>query len=145
MEYRKLGRTGLTVSAVSLGCEHLQGKDYETIKSVIDAALDGGINFLDVFMSEPNVRTNIGKALAGRREQVIIQGHIGACWSEGQYKVSRDLAECVDAFLNYYIGNRIEGRLDAHREADFHNSAEDFLIDGDFPQLKLFCALIFHK
>lgn len=98
MEYRTLGRTGMTVSAVSLGCEHLQGKDYETIKSVIDAALDGGINFLDVFMSEPNVRTNIGKALAGRREQVIIQGHIGACWSEGQYKVSRDLAECVDAF-----------------------------------------------
>ena len=98
MEYRTLGRTGMTVSAVSLGCEHLQGKDYETIKSVIDTALDGGINFLDVFMSEPNVRTNIGKALAGRREQVIIQGHIGACWSEGQYKVSRDLAECVDAF-----------------------------------------------
>lgn len=98
MEYRKLGRTGMTVSAVSLGCEHLQGKDYETIKSVIDAALDGGINFLDVFMSEPNVRTNIGKALAGRREQVIIQGHIGACWSEGQYKVSRDITECIDAF-----------------------------------------------
>lgn len=98
MEYRKLGRTGMTVSAVSLGCEHLQGKDYETIKTVIDAALDAGINFLDVFMSEPNVRTDIGRALAGRRESVIIQGHIGSCWADGQYKVSRDLQECIEGF-----------------------------------------------
>ena len=67
MEYRKLGRTGMTVSAVSLGCEHMQGKDYSVIKPVIDAALDAGINYLDVFMSEPQVRTDIGRALAGRR------------------------------------------------------------------------------
>lgn len=98
MEYRKLGRTGMTVSAVSLGCEHLQGKDYDTVKTVIDAALDGGINFLDVFMSEPEVRTNIGKALKGRREKVIIQGHIGSCWVDGQYKVSRDINECITGF-----------------------------------------------
>lgn len=98
MEYRKLGRTGMMVSAISLGCEHLQGKDYETVKTVIDAALDGGINFMDVFMSEPQVRTDIGKALEGRREQVIIQGHIGSCWVDGQYKVSRDMNEITVAF-----------------------------------------------
>lgn len=98
MEYRKLGRTGITVSEISLGCEHLQGKDYETVKSVIDTAIEEGINFLDVFMSEPNVRTNIGKALEGRREGVAIQGHIGACWVGGQYKVSRDIKECTEAF-----------------------------------------------
>lgn len=98
MEYRKLGKTGITVSAVSLGCEHLQGKDYETVETVINAALDAGINFLDVFMSEPQVRSNIGKVLEGRREKVIIQGHIGSCWVDGQYKVSRDMDEVVPAF-----------------------------------------------
>ena len=98
MKYRKLGRTDMVVSEISLGCEHLQGKDYELIKSVIDAALDAGVNFLDVFMSEPNVRTNIGKALAGRRDKVMIQGHIGSCWVNGQYKVSRDINECVTYF-----------------------------------------------
>ncbi|MBE6614795.1 MAG: aldo/keto reductase [Ruminococcaceae bacterium] len=98
MQYRKLGRTGMLVSEISLGCEHLQGKDYALVKSVIDAALDAGINFLDVFMSEPNVRTNIGRALEGRREKVIIQGHIGSCWVDGQYKVSRDIGECVTYF-----------------------------------------------
>ncbi len=98
MQYRKMGRTGMMVSEISLGCEHLQGKDYALVKTVIDAALDAGINFLDVFMSEPGVRTNIGKALAGRRENVIIQGHIGSCWVDGQYKVSRDIGECVTYF-----------------------------------------------
>lgn len=98
MEYRKLGRTGMTVSAISLGCEHLQGKDYETVKSVIDAALEAGVNFLDVFMSEPNVRTNIGRALAGRRDKVMLQGHIGSCWLNGQYTVSRSMDECRAGF-----------------------------------------------
>jgi len=98
MNYRTLGRTGMNVSEISLGCEHLQGKDYQTVKTVIDAAIDGGINYMDVFMSEPCVRTNIGKALEGRRDKVIIQGHIGSCHVDGQYKVSRDMDECVTAF-----------------------------------------------
>ncbi len=98
MNYRKLGKTGMTVSEISLGCEHLQGKDYALIRQVLDAAIDAGINYIDVFMSEPNVRSNIGKALAGRRDKVMIQGHIGSCWVDGQYKVSRDLAECRFAF-----------------------------------------------
>ena len=98
MKYRTLGRTGMTVSEISLGCEHLQWKDYETVKTVIDGALDIGINYMDVFMSEPIVRSNIGKALKGRREKVMIQGHIGSCWVDGQYKVSRDIDECVHDF-----------------------------------------------
>ncbi len=88
----------MLVSEISLGCEHLQGKSYELIKEVLDVAIDAGINYIDVFMSEPNVRSNIGKALAGRRDQVMIQGHIGSCWVDGQYKVSRDINECVTAF-----------------------------------------------
>ena len=84
----------MTVSEISLGCEHLQGKSYETVKSVIDRARMAGVNFLDVFMSEPQVRTDIGRALAGKRQSVMIQGHIGACWVNGQYQVSRDLEKC---------------------------------------------------
>lgn len=98
MKYRTLGKTGMTVSEISLGCEHLQGKPYETVRAVIDAAIDAGINYMDVFMSEPHVRTNIGRALEGRRDRVMIQGHIGSCWIDGQYTVSRDLDECKRGF-----------------------------------------------
>ena len=98
MKYNKLGKTNLSVSEIGLGCEHLQGKDYSVIKTTIEKAIANGINILDVFMSEPDVRTNIGNVLDGQREKVIIQGHIGAIWKDGQYTLSRDLNECKQAF-----------------------------------------------
>ena len=70
MKYNALGKTGLLVSEVGLGCEFLQGKSEAVVREVLDAALAKGVNIIDVFMSEPEVRTNIGKALAGRRDQV---------------------------------------------------------------------------
>jgi predicted aldo/keto reductase-like oxidoreductase len=85
MKYIPLGASGLTVSEVGLGCEHLQDKPLEQIQSVLDEALKQGINIMDVFMSQPQVRIDIGKALAGRRERMMIQGHIGAGWVDGQY------------------------------------------------------------
>ena len=91
MKYRKLGRTGMVCSEISLGCEHLQGKSLETVQTVVEKARMAGVNLLDVFMSEPNVRTYIGKALEGKRKTVMIQGHIGACWADGQYQVLREL------------------------------------------------------
>lgn len=94
MNMRALGRTGLMASEVGLGCEHLQGKPAEQVSAVISAALDAGINYMDVFMSEPEVRSNIGAALRGRRERVMLQGHIGSVWQDGQYARSRDADAC---------------------------------------------------
>jgi uncharacterized protein len=94
VKYRKLGKTGMSVSEVGFGGEHLEKMEYEQVKPVIDAVIDAGINIIDVFMPEPNVRTNIGKALAGRREKVFIQGHLGVGWIDGQYAHTRDLELC---------------------------------------------------
>ena len=83
MKMRPLGKTGIMVSEIGLGCEHLQGKPYEQIKSVLDAAEERGINAMDTFMSQMEVRRDIGRALKGRRERFIIQGHIGSVWTDG--------------------------------------------------------------
>lgn len=74
MRQRLLPKAGFSVSELGLGCEHLQGKDEGLIREVVGAALDGGINILDLFMSEPNVRANIGRALGNRRDRVAVQG-----------------------------------------------------------------------
>ncbi len=108
MNYRELGNTGMKVSEIGLGCEHLENQNYEVIESVIDAALAGGINIMDVFMSQPQVRTDIGKALEGRREQVILQGHIGSRWKDGQYGRSRELEECKFFFEDFLTRMRTD-------------------------------------
>lgn len=101
MKYRPLGKSGISVSEVGLGCEHMQGMAYEGIKEIVDAALECGINIFDIFMSEPEVRSNIGRALQGRTEQVYLQGHIGAAWTDGQYTRTRDVAQCRVFFEDF--------------------------------------------
>ncbi len=98
MNYRALGHTGLMVSEIGLGGEWLERHNTEECKAVIDACAQNGINILDCWMSEPNVRTNIGLALRGTRDKWIIQGHIGSTWQNGQYVRTRDLTKVKPAF-----------------------------------------------
>lgn len=98
MKYRRLGKTELMVSEIGLGAEWLERHSYEECRAIVDRADELGINILDCWMSEPNVRTNIGKALAGRRERWFIQGHIGSTWQGGQYVRTRNVDQCRTAF-----------------------------------------------
>ena len=101
MHFNKIGRANIRVSEVGLGCEHLQGKDYGVIQDTINRALYHGMNILDIFMSEPQVRTDIGRAIKPKRADVVIQAHIGSTWSDNQYVRSRDLKQCRLFFEDY--------------------------------------------
>lgn len=98
MRYRELGKTGLKVSEIGLGAEWLERHNKEEVKAVIDTCEQYGINILDCWMSEPHVRSNIGAALAGKREKWLIQGHIGSTWQDGQYVRTRKLEQVKPAF-----------------------------------------------
>ena len=67
MRYRELGKTGLKVSEIGLGGEWLERHNKEEVRAVIDCCEEQGINILDCWMSEPNVRSNIGAAIRGKR------------------------------------------------------------------------------
>jgi len=100
MKYRKLGRTGVNVGIVGLGAEYLEQASTATVTSVVHAAIDGGVNYIDLFMASPGVRDNFGKALKNKRHQVMIAGHLGSVWRDGQYCRSRDKVECEKFFAD---------------------------------------------
>ena len=98
MQYRPLGATGLEVSEISIGCGGFEELDSAASLALMTAALDSGMNYIDIYDANPKVRSNIGYALQGRRDEMIIQGHIGTVWQDGQYKRTRDLAETQRGF-----------------------------------------------
>lgn len=77
MEYRSLGRTGVMVSSLCLGCMNFGGKTPEAESmDIIDKALDNGINFLDTanVYSRGGSETVVGKALQrnNKRGQIVL-------------------------------------------------------------------------
>ncbi len=98
MQYRKLGRTNLDVSIIGLGGEWFNNKPQELVSDVIHTAMDNGVNYIDIFMPQPEVRTAIGKALIGRRDKMLIQGHLCTVMQNGQYERTRDIEKTKESF-----------------------------------------------
>lgn len=92
MKTRRLGRSGLQVSAISLGTEYLLNEPRDHAVRVIHAALDRGINYFDIFYAQPDIRDTMGVAFRGRREEAMITTHLGGCVENGQHAKTRDLA-----------------------------------------------------
>ncbi|MDL2233384.1 aldo/keto reductase [Ruminococcaceae bacterium OttesenSCG-928-L11] len=137
MEYRKIGKTSMEASIIGLGAEHLDNKPYEVAEQTIHAALEHGINIMDVFMPGEQVRRNIGKALAGNRDKMLIQGHIGSVDLNQQYDISRDLNVCKQYFEDLlrfldtdYIDFGMLFFLDSEEAFDkvFHGGIADYAV-----------------
>jgi len=98
MIYRPLGKTGLEVSVVGFGAEWMERNTQEVCTAVTRRCEEHGINLVDCWMSNPEVRTKLGNALRQHRRRWIIQGHVGSTWKNGQYERCRDLSRCREAF-----------------------------------------------
>lgn len=99
MKYREIKRgKGLKVSEIALGCEGFMGKSRDEFVRMFDRAVELGINFIDMYTPNPEFRDNLGAAIQGRREQIVLQGHICSVWENGQYLRTRDVKKAEDAF-----------------------------------------------
>lgn len=139
MEYRILGRTGLKVCAIALGCEGFMNKSADEVRTDFDFAIGNGINFMDIYSSNPELRENIGLALDGRRKDFIIQGHLCTTWENDQYLRTRDPRKTLDSFelqlkqlRTDYLDIGMIHYVDS--EADFHE-----VFDGEI--IRIACRL----
>ena len=76
MQIRNLGKSGLRVSAVGLGCNNFgQRTDLETARNIIHKALDCGITLLDtadIYAGRRNSELVIGEVLGDRRKDMVL-------------------------------------------------------------------------
>jgi len=88
MRTRPLGRSGIEVSVVGLGCNNFGGRtDEAASRAAIDAALDAGITFFDtadVYGGRGRSEEIIGRALVGRRDRVVLATKFGHDMGEGE-------------------------------------------------------------
>lgn len=98
MNYRRLGRTGLQVSEIGFGGEWLDRMSAKEARAITLRAAELGVNIVDCWMSDPEVRTRLGDACAENPGHWIVQGHIGSTWQDGQYVRTRDVEKCKVAF-----------------------------------------------
>lgn len=95
-----LGNTGMKVGVIALGCEGMLEDECRMTAKLIDEAEKNGVNYFDLYASDPKLHRALGAALKGRRERFLIQGHLCSVWKDGQYKRSRELNEVKEGFEN---------------------------------------------
>jgi aryl-alcohol dehydrogenase-like predicted oxidoreductase len=77
MQYRTLGRTGVKVSTLALGTMNfgkIGNTTQDEVTSIVDAALEGGINLIDTadMYSAGQSEEMVGNAIAGRRHDIVL-------------------------------------------------------------------------
>jgi aryl-alcohol dehydrogenase-like predicted oxidoreductase len=107
---RPFGKTGLTVSALGLGAGHLGGGEMDdaSAAALLGAALDAGVTLIDTARSYGRSEARIGRALAGRRDGVVIATK-GGYGIEG---VPDWTAACIAAGVDAALGVLRTDRVD---------------------------------
>ena len=133
MRARNLG--SLQVTVVGLGCNNFGGRiDEDAAHAVIEAALDAGVTFFDtadIYGNKGGSESIIGRALAGRRDQVVLATKFGKEMGDGATKRgSRDyILRALDASLERLQTDVVD--LYQHHEEDPETPLEETIATLD--------------
>ena len=118
MLYRDLGNTGLQVSSIGLGCAQLGSSSTDYAVSLVQRALELGVNYFDVARGYRDAEIKIGLALKGQREKAVISTKTGAktrddAWREIHESLERLQTDHVENchLHGLHAGEDIEKRL----------------------------------
>ncbi len=111
METRNLGRSGLRVSAVGLGCNNFGGRiDTAASRLVVHAALDAGITLFDTadaYGERGGSETALGEILGPRRKDIVLATKFALPMDEG----ANAGAETLKGASRRYIFRAVEASL----------------------------------
>ena len=129
VEYRRLGKTGLEVSVVGMGCWGLSGGlgpvSQAQANATVHAAIDAGVTLFDTADAYgPRLsELMLGKALRGVRDQVLIATKVGQIgWNTGNllsYESVEHVHTCCDASL-YRLGTDVIDIYQCHQPNPAH-------------------------
>ncbi len=110
LEKRTLGKSGIEVTELGVGLWAIGGDawgatDDETSLSMIDAALDAGVNFFDTadVYGDGHSEELLGRAMQGRRERFVVGTKIG--WRNYDGEHGRSAYTTVDKLIAGVEGN----------------------------------------
>ena len=128
MRYRTLGGTGIQVSTYCLGAMMLGAwgnPDHDEGVRIVHAALDAGVNFVDTadVYSQGESEEIVGKALKGRRDDVVLATKVHGTMGEGEnrsgnsrrwirYEVEQSLRRLGTDWIDLYQIHRPDPRTD---------------------------------
>lgn len=106
MQERNLGRSGLRVSAIGLGCNNFGGRiDLEASRRVVDAAIEHGITLFDtadVYGERGGSETVLGELLGARRKDIVLAS---------KFAMPMDDQERLKGASRRYIVSAVEASL----------------------------------
>ena len=104
MEYRTFDKNlGKNLSLFAINGMPLTALSQQEIRDFLLESKNFGINLIDVFMTEPWARINIGKALKDIRQDFSVIAHLGSIFQDEKYIVSRDIDKVSDSLEELLI------------------------------------------
>jgi aryl-alcohol dehydrogenase-like predicted oxidoreductase len=102
MQYRELGRTGLKVSTIGLGCVQLASSRTEVAVPIVQRAVELGINYFDVAKGYGDAEIKLGLGVADCRESVILSTKTGAKTRDQAWE---DIQASLERLGTHYLDN----------------------------------------
>lgn len=114
IEKRKLGKTGLEVTILGLGCAQIGGmRSYKQAIKLIETAIDLGINYIDTASTYGDSEEKIGEVMRSRRKEVILatktlQREKESSWREINTSLERLKTDYVDLLQIHSVNTMYE-------------------------------------
>jgi predicted aldo/keto reductase-like oxidoreductase len=102
LHYHQFLDKDLKVSSLGIGVEHLKKLSSNEVFEIVKAGLNGGINYIDLVWSLPNVINGVIKALNSNDEPRYIAIHLGSGHKNGKYYRTRKPEECKQYYREIY-------------------------------------------